>query len=177
MNFVKSDIEKYFVAEKNASLFFVMAGIVAVFLAAVFLISLKTDFYHGAAIPLLVAGLIQIFAGFAIYRRSDEQRIRNVYARDMNPSRLKTEELPRMQKVVRNLLIYRRLEWGLLALSVVLIAAGWSTRYWSILLGAGIALLIQSAFILLEHHFASARAHEYTRKLESFVQTLTMPST
>src|SRR5437762_4412597 len=98
--FSKQDIEKYFLAEKQLGLLFIVVGAVAIVLAIIFFFLLKTSFYKGAAIPLLVIGLIQLIAGTTVYKRSDNDRIRNVYAYDMNPGQLKNEELPRMQAVI-----------------------------------------------------------------------------
>ena len=105
----KAAIEKYFLAEKQESLFFLIIGIAAILLAIIFFFSWKTNFAKGAALPLLLVGLIEAAAGYVVYVRSDDQRINNVYAYDMNPGKLRNEELPRMKTVNRNFLIYR---WG-----------------------------------------------------------------
>src|SRR5450432_4695096 len=100
--FTKQDIEKYFLAEKQMSILFIIIGSVAVVLAIIFFFLLKTSFYKGAAVPLLLIGLIQLIAGATVFKKSDNDRIRNVYAYDMNPGQLKNEELPRMKTVVKN---------------------------------------------------------------------------
>ncbi len=92
--FSKTDIEKYFIAEKQESILFLLIGIAAVAVSLIFFFALKTGFYKGAAIPLVVVGLLGI-VGYSVYKRSDGNRIRNVYAHDMNPSELKQKELPR----------------------------------------------------------------------------------
>jgi hypothetical protein len=65
---------------------------------------------------LLIFGLLEAIAGYTIYNRSDKQRIDNVYAFDMNPGELKNNEFPRMQKVVKNFVIYRTVQVALLVL-------------------------------------------------------------
>ncbi len=95
----KTDIEKYFIAEKQESLVFLVIGMVAVLLALDFLFCDKIARLPGAALPLLILGLIQAVAGYSVYVRSDDQRISQVYAYDMNPDQLKTIELTRMRKV------------------------------------------------------------------------------
>jgi len=52
--FSKQDIEKYFLAEKQLGLLFIIIGAIAIVLAIVFFFLLKTSFYKGAAIPLLL---------------------------------------------------------------------------------------------------------------------------
>lgn len=51
--FSKAEIEKYFTAEKQGSLLFLVIGVVAIILELVFYLGLKTSFYKGAAIPIL----------------------------------------------------------------------------------------------------------------------------
>ena len=52
----KADIEKYFIAEKQESLVFLVIGIAAILLALIFYFAVKTQVFRGAAMPLLVLG-------------------------------------------------------------------------------------------------------------------------
>ena len=81
----RADIEKYFLAEKQTGLIFIVIGVVAILLAIGFFFYWKTSLFKGMAIPLLIFGLLEAIAGYTIYNRSDKQRIDNVYAFDMNP--------------------------------------------------------------------------------------------
>ena len=94
----KIDIEHYFIAEKSESLLFIIIGAAAIQLALVFFFYLKTKWYKGAAIPLLTVGLMHCVAGAVIYARSDQDRIRNLYAYDMNPGELQTMNCPGWKK-------------------------------------------------------------------------------
>ena len=168
--FTKADIEKYFIAEKQESLVFIVVGVIALLLAIAFFFFLKTGLYRGAAVPLLLIGLIQLAVGFTVYNRSDKDRIRNVYAYDMNPGQLKNEELPRMKTVNRNFVIYAWIE-------IVLIAAGLGLLFYFknnpakiFWYGLGIALTLQAAFMLIADNFAEKRAKTYTKGIESFLQ-------
>ena len=71
-----SFIYKYFIAEKQESLLFLIVGIVAVLLAVVFWFFIKSNpsFFKGAAIPLLAIGLIQVIVGYSVYSRTDKQK-------------------------------------------------------------------------------------------------------
>ena len=120
--FSKQDIEKYFLAEKQLGLSFIVIGAVAIVLAIVFFFFLKTNFYKGAAIPLAIVGIIHLLASFSIYKKSDEDRVKNVYAYDMNPSQLKDVELPRMKKVLKNFAIIKWVEMALVIVGLALIA-------------------------------------------------------
>lgn len=168
--FNKADIEKYFVAEKQESLLFLCIGIAALILAVIFFFALKTAFYKGAALPLLLIGIIQIIVGYTVYTRSDSDRTRNVYAYDMNPGEFKIKEMPRMQAVNKNFAIYRYVEIALALTGLALIFIFKSNTEKTFWVGVGLTLAIQSLIMLGADFFAEKRAHIYTSGIESFIQ-------
>jgi hypothetical protein len=167
--FSKEDIEKYFTAEKSAGGLFMTIGLVAIVLAIMFFFFLKTGFYKGAAIPLFAIGLLSGIVGYTVYKRSDSDRMRNVYAYDMNPSELKQTEMPRMQKVVKS---FTMIIWG----ELILLAAGVGLYiyfirdikhdFWR---GLGIGLAIMALIALAMDYFAEKRAKDYLNGLTSFI--------
>jgi hypothetical protein len=164
----KSDIEKYFIAEKHESLVFLIIGIAAILLALIFYFSIRTQICRGAAMPLLVIGLVQAVAGYAVYVRSDDQRISQVYAYDMNPDQLKTFELTRMRKVNTNFLVYRWIEVGAFVAGMALIILFRKQTVGLFWLGLGITLSIMAAELFIADFIAEKRAVFYTSKLEEF---------
>lgn len=170
------DIERYFIAEKQESVLFLIIGICAIVFALVALLVFKTSFWKGAAIPLLLVGIIQVIVGFTVYNRSDEDRIRNSYAFDLNPTELKEKELPRMQTVNKNFVIYRWAEITLLLIGLALVVkfkeplntlTSWGgSNFWY---GLGVFLAIQSVIMLGADYFAEKRALRYTKLLTQFV--------
>ena len=167
--FSKQDIEKYFLAEKQLGLSFIIIGAIAIVLAIVFFFLLKTNFYKGAAIPLLVIGLIQLIASITIYKKSDEDRIRNVYAYDMNPGQLKNEELPRMKTVVKNFVVIKWVEIALIVTGFILIFYYRADADKAFLFGLGVTLVIQALVMFIADTSAEKRAQVYTKGIESFV--------
>jgi membrane protein YdbS with pleckstrin-like domain len=164
------DIEQYFAAEKQAGLVFLSFGIVAVLAAIIFLFVLKTPFYRGAAIPLILVGLIAGGIGFTIYKRSDEDRIRNVYAYDLNPGDLKQKEFPRMQKVMKSFRVIIIAEVVFLVASIFLFfyfRTNEAKQLWS---GVGAGLLIMIVIALALAISAERRAAVYTKGLETFIK-------
>jgi hypothetical protein len=164
----KTDIEKYFIAEKQESLVFLVIGLLAIVLALIFYFIVKTQVYRGAAVPLLVLGLVQAIAGYAVIVKSDDQRISQVYAYDMNPDQLKTFELTRMRKVKTNFQIYRWIEIGAIITGIVLIILfrnPTGKTYW---LGLGITLTLMAAELFIADFIAEKRAVHYTNQLEEF---------
>jgi hypothetical protein len=167
--FTKADIEKYFNAEKQESLLFLGIGVVGIIVAIVFFFFLKTPFYKGAAIPPLLIGLLLGVVGYTVYNRSDEDRIRNVYAYDMNPQDLKQKELPRMQAVMKNFVMYRYTEitLALVGIGLFFYFRNNEVRYfWK---GLGLTLTIMSLLALFADYFAEKRGHVYIKGVESFV--------
>jgi hypothetical protein len=81
-----SFIYKYFIAEKQESLLFLIVGIVAVLVAVVLWFFNKSNpsFCKGVAIPLLAIGLIQMVVGYAVYNRTDKQKADIAYNMGMD---------------------------------------------------------------------------------------------
>ncbi len=164
----KTIIEKYFLAEKHESLLFIGIGILAIILAVLGWLYFKTAFWKGASIPFLAIALLQIIVGYTVYSRSDEQRIDMVYSLDMNPDQLTKVELPRMEVVNKNFVIYRWVEIALALVAMglyVYFRENALQEFWK---GFGFALFMQALLMLGADFFAEKRAHEYTAALSSF---------
>jgi hypothetical protein len=164
----KSDIEKYFIAEKQESLVFLIIGLIAILLALIFYFASKMQLYRGAVIPLLVLGTIEAIAGYSVYVKSDDQRIGQVYAYDMNPDQLKTVELTRMRKVKMNFLIYRWIEIGAVAAGIIMILFFRNKPDKSFWLGFGVFLALMAVILFFADYVAEKRAVQYLGLLESF---------
>lgn len=168
--FTKTDIEKYFVAEKKESLLFLVLGLAGIAAAIIFLFFLHMSFYRGAAIPFILIGLLLATVGYTVYKRSDGDRVRNVYAYDMNPQELKEKEIPRMKTVMRNFVIYRYVELFLFLLGAglyIYFIRDFRQDFWR---GLGLALALMSLLTLLADYFAEKRGRQYLRGLESFTR-------
>lgn len=170
----KTAIEQYFIAEKNTGLFFLIAGIIAITAAVIFFFFIKISFWRGAVWPLLIIGLIQIIAGYVVFSRSDKQRVALVYAFDLNPDKIKTEELPGIKKAVTGLQMALGFEILLLVAGAVLL---WTKRNSSFITGTdnssfwagiAIALIIQALICAGVDYTALKRAKDYAGKLEQF---------
>ncbi len=168
--FSKQDIEKYFLAEKQLGLIFIIIGSIAIVLAIIFFFLLKTNFYKGAAIPLLVIGLIELAASIPVYKRSDDDRIRNVYAYDMNPGQLKNEELPRMITVNQKFITIKWVEVICIVIGLFLIFYFRNNANKTFWVGFGITLVIQALLMYAADFTAAKRATDYTKGIESFVK-------
>ena len=167
--FTKADIEKYFNAEKQESLLFMLIGVAGIIAALVFFFFLKTNFYKGAAIPFMLFGLLLAMVGYIVYKRSDADRQRNVYAYDMNPTELKDKELPRMKAVMKNFIIYRYTEIFLFLVGTALyiyFIHDFTKDFWR---GFGLALAIMAILALTADFFAEKRGKVYMKGLEIYI--------
>lgn len=106
--FTKENIEQYFSAFKNEQIFLMVLGAVALIVALVFFIKLKTQWFKGFALPLAVFAIINLGAGFSNYKKTDILKVRNTYNYDLHPELLRTKELPRIKEMNKNftVLIY-----------------------------------------------------------------------
>lgn len=169
--FTKEVIEKYFTAEKQESLLFLCIGIVAILLALVFYFFVKTPLYKGVAIPLLLIGLLLGVVGYTVYKRSDTDRIRNVYALDMNPTELKTKELPRMEAVMKNFVLYRYVEIALALVGIVLFCYFQNDNTRTFWKGLGMGLAVMALIALGADYFAEKRGHVYINGIKELLNT------
>jgi peptidoglycan/LPS O-acetylase OafA/YrhL len=164
-----SFIHKYFIAEKQESLFILIIGIIAILLAISFWFFIKTNpaFFKGAAVVLMALGLVQTIVGFNIYTRTDKQKSDIAYNIGMEPaSYAKHTELPRMEKVMKNFVIYRWVEIAFIIAGLVLIFLFRSNPDKAFWYGLGLALTIQSATMLGADYFAEQRGEIYSKQLE-----------
>jgi len=166
-------VYKYFIAEKQESLLFLIVGIAAIMLAIFFFIFIKSNpaFYKGAAIPLLAIGIIQCVVGFTVYSRSDKQMKEVAYNLGMETvSYAKQQELPRMNIVMKNFVIYRWVEIAFIIAGVVLIFLFRTNPDKIFWYGLGIALAIQGVLMLGADFFAEQRGKTYRQNLQELVK-------
>lgn len=159
-------IEKYFEAEKAESLLFILIGLAGILLAGYFLLKLKLPFYKGMAWPFIAIALIQLVVGTSVYFRSakDIERVNTMLKTDS--MKIQTEEIPRMETVMRNFVVYRWIEIGLILAGLLLF---FSSSPATFLRGLGLGLAIQSGFMLLLDFFAESRGIVYLQYLQHII--------
>lgn len=147
---------KYFTAEKNESILFITAGVIAIAFSIYFFVTIKEPFYNGMSYSLIAFALIQITVGSSVYFRSptDIQRVNEIIA--TNKSLILTEEIPRMNTVMKNFIIYRWVEIILIILGIFLFFQ--TTGRWK---GIGSGIVIQGILMLILDFFAESRGKTY----------------
>ena len=103
-------IAHYFNAERAESLLFIAVGATALAASAWCLFVLRKPFFTGMAITLSVVALLQLVVGVTVYLRAPSDTARAQQMVQAAPARLKTEEVPRMQVVMRNFKRYLAVE-------------------------------------------------------------------
>jgi hypothetical protein len=163
------NIQTYFNAERAESLVFIAIGIIAFAAGIYFLFSFKKPFYTGIAWPLIIVAIIQLFVGGAVFIRSPKDIARVEIMYSTNQHALATEEIPRMETVMKNFAVYRWVEIALAAVGIILIL----TQFWgSMGQGIGTGLFIQALLMLVADYFAMKRGQQYLDWLQEFVKNI-----
>lgn len=160
-------IENYFTEEKYESVLFVLVGIVAIVLAIYFFVKVKQPFYNGMSYPLIAIAFIQIVVGSTVFLRSpnDVKRVNEFLEKDQN--KIVLEEIPRMNKVMKNFVLYRWIELSLIVVGLILFFLAPQKSFWK---GLALGIIIQAGFMLLLDYFAESRGKIYLDFLNNFVK-------
>ena len=156
----------YFRAERAESIVFAVAGIVAVALSVWLWYSIRKPFYNGMATTLSAIAIIHMVIGLTIYFRTpaDIDRVESYIA--LEQSKIQSEELPRMEKVMKNFVFLRYTEIVLATVAIILILYFKSPGYWK---GFGAGLFAQALLSLMLDFFAENRGRIYIDYLKTFV--------
>jgi MFS superfamily sulfate permease-like transporter len=158
----KSDIEKYFLAEKQGGMILMCWALLMVGLSVALHVYWKSDYARGMAIPIVLLACVEFAVGYTVFKRSDRQRIDQVYAYDL--------EVPRMQKVVVNFRWMKWIELAVIAVGLVLFFVFRNNPAKAIWAGVGIGLGIQASFLWIFDLMASHRAEGYLNGLKSWLR-------
>ncbi len=163
-----SFVHKYFMAEKQAGIFLLLVGLVALLAAISFLVFVKSNpsFYKGMALALILVGLLQLTVGYIVFQRSDQQRLDTAYKIGMDPGFVKNTELPRMKKVQQRLTLSLYGQLALLLTGTVLFFLYRNDPLKGFWCGLGLALALSVCFSLGADGLAAKRAGVYTAALE-----------
>ncbi len=160
-------IIKYFNGEKSESYVFIIIGLFAFALALYFIFVLKSSFWKGVAIPFLIVALLEFIVGYTIVNRSSKDIVRVETFIQNQTQNIKTDEIPRMDKVLSNFVIYRYVEIALIVLGIVLMYSSMNDTFWR---GIGLGLFIQASIVLSLDFFAERRGHIYMEYLKEIVE-------
>lgn len=162
-------IVKYFNGEKAESYIFIIIGVISLAMALYFLFGLKTSFWKGVAIPFIIVACLEFIVGYTIVTRSpkDIKRVENLITSE--PQNIKTLEIPRVEKVLSNFVIFRYVEIALIILGIALMYGSMNDTF---LRGIGLGLFIQASIVLSLDFFAERRGYIYFEYLKELSEKL-----
>ncbi len=151
-------ITDYFNAERAESLLFIAVGALTLAASAWCALVLRKPFFTGMAITLAVVAVLQLVVGVTVYLRTptDVARVQQMVREA--PARLQTEEVPRMQVVMRNFKTYLVVEVLLLIASLAVLALVTQSPVWR---GAATGLALQAVFTIVLDLVATRRGAVY----------------
>ena len=155
---IMETISTYFSAERAESMLFIAVGALALAASAYFLLVLRKPFFNGMAITLSVVAALQMIVGITIYQRSPADTARVQQMVQSAPQQIKSEEVPRMQTVIRNFKIYLGVELSLLVLSILVLLL---SSPGTLIRGAAMGLAIQAVFTAVLDLAATRRGDAY----------------
>jgi hypothetical protein len=160
-------IVKYFTGEKLESYLFLGFGIIGVVIALIFYLVIKTSFLKGIAIPIMIVSLLEIIVGVTIINRSpkDIERVQGYSSHKIEM--IEKVEIPRMEKVMNNFVIFRYAEISLMIVGIIIMYA---FRQNLLLNGIGLGLFIESSIVLILDFFAERRGEIYLNYLRTFIE-------
>jgi hypothetical protein len=153
---MQAQLVRYFAAEKQESVLFLAAGLVALLAAALLLRGGGP--YRAMAWPLAAIAAIQLAVGGAVFLRTDRQAAALEARLVADPAGFRSEESARMERVMAGFRLYKAVEIALLAAGIGLSLAFPRHEGWY---AAGIGLLLQAALMLILDLFAEKRGRDY----------------
>ncbi|MBL7998467.1 MAG: hypothetical protein JNL32_07510 [Candidatus Kapabacteria bacterium] len=156
-------IQSYFNAERYESILFVGIGLISIAVSVWMYRQSPSPFSIGMMIPFIGIALIGMTVGTTVFLRSpkDIQRVESIM--QSNPSAIQTEEIPRMETVMKSFVLYRWIEISFIVVGLCLMFILKDFPFWN---GVGVGLFIQAALMLSFDYFAERRGIEYLRWLQ-----------
>lgn len=151
------NILKYFSGEKLQCSIGIILSLLSLALS-IYFIYLNKGLGKGIAfsfIPLALI-LLTICVGIVTRTPKDIKRVSSYYENE--PNKMKSVELPRMEKVMKTFPIVKMVELGFIVLGILLMLVFWGN---DLTRGLGIGLVIQGILLYGFDHFAQSRGKIY----------------
>jgi hypothetical protein len=156
---------KYFNGERSESYLFLILGILGLVIGGYFFIVKASTYWKGFAIPFMLVSLLEIIVGLSLIYRSPKDITRIVHYMNNEKIKIQTVEIPRMNKVMKNFVLYRYVEITLIFIGALLFFTSANTNFWR---GLGLGLFLQASLVLTLDYFAERRGFNYLNYLNSF---------
>lgn len=165
----KATIEKFFIAEKQIGFFLLIVGLIALTIAVYALFYLKLQELKWPTIIICLLSIVMLFVGYQQVANATKSRISIIYAFDMNPELIKTQELPRVEKKIITIQVLKYIS------VLVFLAMLWFVFFKKdkLLNSTSNAVLISFALLFLLFFsmfiFQEISTKKYAQQIKSFV--------
>lgn len=156
-------IQKYFTGEKLQCIVGIIIGGICILISVYFLFLHKT-LYKGVAysvIPLSLF-LLVVCIGVVIRTPGDIERVTTYYK--VEPQKMQTHELPRMEKVMKTFRLIMKAEIFIFIVGLLLAIFLWR---FDLVKGVALGLMALSALFYLFDYFAAQRGEAYLAFIKS----------
>ncbi len=160
-------VNEYFSGERLQCLIGIGISAVSIALSLYFLLQVKTALFKGIAWPFLIISVLLLSVCIGVVWRTPQDIARVTRYVTQEKEKVVSEEIPRMEKVMRSFRVIKAVELVLLAIGLFLVLYG-SMKGNKLLMGIGVGLAIQSAIMYGFDHFAQNRGREYVEFLQNF---------
>ncbi|MFM1793259.1 MAG: hypothetical protein RLZZ252_1613 [Bacteroidota bacterium] len=157
---------KYFTGERAESYLFFVLGLLGLGLSVYLILIKGSSFWKGFAIPFILVSVLEIIIGVTLIYRSPKDIVRVENFIKHEPSKIKTFEIPRMEKVMKNFVVFRYTEIALILIGIITYFAFARLDFWR---GLGLGLLLQASVVLTLDYFAERRGFIYLEHLNKLI--------
>ncbi len=157
-------IEEYFTGEKVQCTIGIIIAAASIATALFLLLQVKTNFSKGVAYPFLAISVVlsAICIGVVFRSSKDIQRVNRFIEQDQ--SKIQADEIPRMEKVMRN---FKIIKWGEICVFVIGLGLFLFSPNATLIKGVGLGLIIQAIMMYCFDFFAEHRGKIYWDFLQS----------
>ncbi|MEQ8474044.1 MAG: hypothetical protein RIC35_22800 [Marinoscillum sp.] len=157
-------IVQYFNGEKLQCIIGVVISIVCIG-SSVYFLQVQSVQLKGIASTFLPISifLMIVCVGVIVRTPTDIERVTNFY--NTQPAKIQTEEITRMEKVMKSFKVIKTVEIGLFLVGVALMVIFWHK---DLVRGIAAGLIIQGLVMYLFDHFAELRGQVYMDFLKSY---------
>jgi len=159
-------VEKYFNGERLQCGIGIAMALISISVGVYFLLQLKKPFTTGMSYPFLIIPGFLLMICIAVIIRSSKDIVRVNQMVQRDKPKIKTEELPRMETVMRNFKIIKRAEMAVVVVGLLLYVFLPAGTFWR---GVGLGLTIQASMMLFFDLVAESRGKVYLGFLQKLV--------
>ncbi len=163
---LQTEMHRYFAGEKNGGIWLMGVGAASAAVGTGLFFH-DGEFYRGLAYPVLILGVLELLGGAAFYVNTNRRVPRFDRQLGKTPGEFRAAELPRIQRVNRELSFLTAVELTLIVAGGTMTGIG-SLRGLDTVAGVGTGLLLHSTVLFIYDQLAARRALRYTDSLMRF---------